>query len=140
AAFVVLSLLTGLTAWAVDTATKPDAAGLTGGDWPQWRGPNRDGVCHETGLLTKWPEEGPPPLWQVEGLGKGYSSVAIHGGRIFTLGEIKGVGTVLMALAQKDGKPLWKTPVGGGSPNCTPTVDGNLVYGLGRDGDLVCCE
>ena len=140
---LVASLLTGLTstlftARAVDSASK--VGGLPGGEWPQWRGPNRDGVSQETGLLTEWPEAGPTLLWQAEGLGKGYSSVAISGGKIFTLGQVKDAGTVLLALSLTDGKQLWQTPVGGGSPNCTPTVDGDLVYALGRDGDLVCCE
>ncbi|MGH7200761.1 MAG: hypothetical protein ACREJB_09165, partial [Planctomycetaceae bacterium] len=57
------------------------------GDWPTWRGPNRDAISTETGLLSKWPEGGPPLAWQVEGLGGGHSSVAIADGRIFTIGE-----------------------------------------------------
>ena len=56
------------------------------GNWPQWRGPNRDGRSPEMGLLDKWTQDGPPLLWQAEGLGSGYSSVAIAGGKIFTLG------------------------------------------------------
>lgn len=136
--FVLAGLCVGINVWAADTASKP--ALPTGNEWPQWRGPNRDGICNETGLLAQWPAEGPKLAWKIEGLGKAYSSVAISGGRIFTLGQVKDAGTVLMALSQKDGAPLWQTPVGGGSPNCTPTVDGDLVFALGRDGDLVCCE
>src|SRR5688500_2155385 len=41
----------------------------TPGEWPQWRGPNRDGISTETGLLDSWPKEGPPLLWKVGGLG-----------------------------------------------------------------------
>jgi outer membrane protein assembly factor BamB len=108
-------------------------------DWPQWRGPHRDGISSERGLLDAWPEKGPPLLWQVKGLGSGYSSVAIAGGRIYTLGQRKG-GAALIALDQRTGKELWATPVGGGSPNCTPTVDGDLVFALGREGDLLCAE
>lgn len=108
------------------------------GPWPQWRGPQRDGICRETGLLDTWPEGGPPLAWKVDGLGKGYASVAISDGRIFTLGNRR--GTHLIALDEQDGRELWATAVGGGEPNCTPTVDGSLVYGLGREGDLVCCE
>ena len=51
-------------------------------DWPQWRGPNRDGVSKETGLLKQWPAEGPPLVWKAVGAGTGYSSLAIAGGRI----------------------------------------------------------
>lgn len=129
-----------LTSFAADTAVKSGTAGLGKAEWPQWRGPNRDGISNETGLLHSWPEEGPKLLWQVEGLGKGFASVAVSGGKIFTLGQQKEVGTVLEAFNLADGKKLWETPVGNGSPNCTPTVDGDLVYGLGREGDLVCCE
>src|SRR5437899_134650 len=58
-------------------------------DWPQFRGPNRDGVSTETGLLKDWPAGGPRLVWKTTGLGKGYSTVAIAGGRIYTLGAEK---------------------------------------------------
>jgi outer membrane protein assembly factor BamB len=112
---------------------------VRGDDWPQWRGPHRDGVSVEKGLLQSWPEQGPPLLWQAKGLGNGYASVAIANGRIFTLGQRKG-GAALVALDLNTRKELWTTTVGGGSPNSTPTVDGNLVFALGRDGDLLCAE
>lgn len=113
------------------------AADREGQDWPSWRGPQRDGISRETGLLKKWGESGPPLLWRAEGLGKGFSSVAISDGRIFSMGERKG-GAWLIALDQRDGKELWAAELGLGNPNCTPTVDGDLVYGLGRQGDLIC--
>jgi outer membrane protein assembly factor BamB len=72
-------------------------------------------------------------------LGKGFSSISIAEGKIFTLGKRKG-DAELIALDLADGKELWATRVGGGDPNCTPTVEGGLVYALGREGDLVCCE
>jgi outer membrane protein assembly factor BamB len=112
---------------------------VTGDDWPQWRGPHRDGISAEHGLLATWTSKGPPLAWQAEGLGSGYASVAVAGGKIFTLGDRKG-GTQLIALDVDGGKELWSAKVGGGSPNCTPTVDGDLVFALGRDGDLVCAE
>jgi outer membrane protein assembly factor BamB len=108
-------------------------------EWPSWRGPNRDGISTEKGLLQEWPEDGPTLAWQASGLGKGMSSVAISGGRIFTMGNLRG-GTSLIAMNLEDGAILWASPVGGGKPNCTPTVDGDLVYALGRSGDLVCVE
>ena len=59
-------------------------------DWPGWRGPDRDGIAKtETSLLKKWPEGGPKLLWEAEGCGGGYSSVAVAGGKIFTLGKTK---------------------------------------------------
>lgn len=76
------------------------------GDWPQWRGPQRDGINRETGLLKEWPQDGPPLLWQVETVGIGYSSLAVKGGRIYTQGDLGGVEHVL-ALDARTGQTLW---------------------------------
>jgi outer membrane protein assembly factor BamB len=81
------------------------------GDWPQWRGPNRDGISTETGLLKEWPKEGPKVLWQVDSVGIGYSSLAIKEGRIFTQGDLDGVEHI-MALSAADGKTLWAVQPG----------------------------
>lgn len=113
-------------------------------DWPQWRGPLRDAHSAETGLLQAWPEGGPELLWRSRGFGSGYSSVAVAGGRIFTMGDI-GEDQYLFAASDEDGSILWKQRVGpawteamfGGSRG-TPTVDGDRVYALGTDGDLLC--
>ena len=56
-------------------------------DWPQWRGPRRDGISEETGLLASWPAGGPPLVWKNQGAGEGYSSMAVAGGRLFTQGQ-----------------------------------------------------
>lgn len=110
-------------------------------DWPGWRGPNRDGISTEKGLLPQWTDDGPPLAWQADGLGKGYASVSISGDKIFTMGERK-TGTFLLALNRDDGSEVWATPVGSGSPNCTPTVDAEnkLVFTLARDGELLCAN
>ena len=110
-------------------------------DWTTWRGPNRDGLSQETGLLGKWPANGPKLLWQINEFGRGYSSVAISNNRLFTMGKRQGPAE-LMCLDLKTGRGVWATPVGDGDPNCTPTVDpeAGLVYALGRQGDLVCCR
>jgi len=76
------------------------------GDWPQWRGAQRDGVSQETGLARAWPEEGPPVAWQVDHVGLGYSSLAINDGRIFTLGNLDGVEHVV-CLKAVDGSLVW---------------------------------
>lgn len=75
-------------------------------DWPQWRGPNRDGINSEMGLLKEWPEGGPVVLWQVDSVGVGYSSIAVKDGRIFTQGDLNGVEHVI-CLSVEDGKTLW---------------------------------
>ena len=117
-------------------------------DWPQWRGPNRDGLSADTGLLQEWPKEGPPLLWKATGLGAGYSGVSLAGQRIFTMGERAGANHVL-ALNRADGKVLWSTKLGragapgwGGfaGPRATPTVDGSLVFALGQYGEVICVK
>jgi len=113
---------------------------LWAADWPQWRGPNRDSVCTETGLLKQWPKEGPKLLWEISGLGPGYSSVSIAKGRLYTMGD-RGKSQFVYAYDLSTRKELWAALVGKShddGPRCIPTVDGALVYALGTSGDLVC--
>lgn len=125
---------------AAASASNPAAAEAQRGDWSRWRGPNGDGISYETGLLNEWPAEGPPLVWRVKGVGGGYSSVAIAGGKIYTLGN-KGGRNNLVCLSVEDGKIQWTTPIGGGgAPNSTPTIDGDMVYGVSLAGDLACCK
>jgi outer membrane protein assembly factor BamB len=116
---------------------------LSANDWYQWRGPNRDGISSEKGLMDRWPEEGPAIAFHVSGLGSGMASVAIADGKICTIGNIDG-RTNLVCLQQRDGSLLWKTPFTAdrGAANGTPTIDlkTGLVYGLSFDGVLVCCR
>ncbi len=116
------------------------------GDWPQWRGPHRDGVSTETGLLQQWPASGPELAWKADGLGQGFSSVSIQNGLIFTMGERQDQECVF-ALDLDDGKEVWCTPIGKTAdnagypgPRCTPTADGKLVYAIGSHGDLACYD
>jgi outer membrane protein assembly factor BamB len=75
-------------------------------DWPQWRGPARDGVGQESGLARQWPADGPRLLWQVDHVGVGYSSLAVVGDRIYTQGDLQGVEHVL-CLDAGDGSIVW---------------------------------
>lgn len=119
-------------------------------DWPQWRGPDRNGTSRETGLLKQWPAEGPKLLWQVNDIGDGYSTPAIVGNRIYLMSNRGLDNEFVQALSTQDGKPVWTTRVGNvGNPNqnppypkarSTPTVEGNFVYALGSDGDIACLE
>jgi len=118
-----------------------------GADWPQWRGPNRDGICSETGLLKNWPEDGPALLWETTGLGPGYASMAIVDGRLYTMGDISLDSEQTQCVIAYDlatHKRLWAAKVGpihnDGGPRCTPTVDDGLVYAIGTSGDLVCLD
>ena len=113
------------------------------GQWNQWRGPNRDGISTEKGLLEKWPDQGPDVAYSVKGLGQGMASVAIANGKLFSMGNKDG-NTKLICLDQVNGEIEWSAPFtpAKGDPNCTPTVDmgAGLVYGLSNDGILVCCK
>jgi outer membrane protein assembly factor BamB len=119
-------------------------------DWPQWRGPQRNGTSTESGLLKQWPKGGPKLLWQVNDIGDGYSTPAVVGTRIYLMSNRGMENEFVQALSTKDGKPVWTTRVGNvGNPNqnppyakarSTPTVDGDFVYALGSDGDLACLE
>lgn len=115
--------------------------------WYQFNGPNRNRVSTETGLMSSWPEGGPTLLWTIEGLGSGYSSVAIADGMLFTMGDqaIDGNETAQYVYAYdlETRRRRWATRVGpphSDGPRCTPTVDGELLYAVGTDGDLVCLE
>jgi outer membrane protein assembly factor BamB len=111
-------------------------------DWPQWRGPKRDGVSVERGLLKTWPQGGPPLAWKVQGAGEGYSSFAAANGKLYTLGA-RGPNEYVMAFDAATGKKLWEVEHGrrfgndrGDGPRGTPTVDGAQLYAYGASGDL----
>jgi outer membrane protein assembly factor BamB len=143
-------------ALALSTATVFNQQPPAAGEWFQWRGPNRDGLSAETGLLQQWPAAGPPLAWKAEGAGSGYSSMAVSRGRIYTMGgrtggavqRMLGYGTeYVMAFDAASGKKVWETENGslfsndrGGGPRGTPTVDGDRIYVLGASGDLSCLE
>src|SRR5687767_10664861 len=88
------------------TATAAGRVPFGPGDWPQWRGPNRDGVSLESGLLKEWPKEGPPIVWQVDNVGVAYSSIAVKDRRIYTQGDLGGIEHVI-CLDAASGQRLW---------------------------------
>lgn len=117
---------------------------LSADDWPQWRGPDRDGVSKETGLLKTWTADQPKQLWIYRNAGNGYSGPAIAQGKLFTMGTRNG-SEILLALEADTGRELWATPLGGildnswgDGPRGTPAVDGERVYALSGLGHLVC--
>ena len=138
------------------------AAAARADDWPQWLGPQRDGVWRETGLLDRFPAGGPKVLWRAK-IGGGYAGPAVAGGRVYVtdyvtdadlrklnnpVGQPKVNGKErVLCLDAKDGKELWKYeydcpyaisyPAG---PRCTPTVAGGKVYTLGAMGNLLCLD
>jgi outer membrane protein assembly factor BamB len=111
-------------------------------DWPQWRGPKRDGVSVERGLLKAWPQGGPPLAWKAQGAGEGYSSFSAANGRLYTMGA-RGGTEYVMAFDAASGTKLWEVEHGrrfsndrGDGPRGTPTVDGAQLYAYGASGDL----
>ena len=115
-------------------------------DWPQWRGPHRDGISSETGLLESWPAGGPRLVWKTQGLGEGYSSFSVVGDRLYTQGQ-QGNQEFVLAFDTNSGKQLWKVPNGrayhesrGNGPRGTPTIDGPRLYALAADGTLACLD
>ncbi len=127
-------------------------------DWPQWMGPTRDNVWHESGIIKKFPEGGPKVLWRTPVAG-GYAGPAVAGGRVFVTdyvtsenvkvdnfdrSEFTGKERV-QCLEEATGKQIWQHeypvkysisyPSG---PRCTPNVDGDRVYTLGAEGHLFC--
>ncbi len=140
-----LALLLSASALLLTGAPRGHAAS---GDWTQWRGPNQDGPSPEKGLLTAWPAGGPPLAWKATGLGAGYSTVAVVGDQVITLGE-KGERSEVIALNRTDGKPRWRTDLGkagapgwGGfaGPRCMPILEGNLVFAVGQYGQMACLD
>jgi outer membrane protein assembly factor BamB len=119
-------------------------------DWPQWRGPERNGISQETGLLREWPKEGPKLLWQVKDIGSGYSTPAVVAERLYLLSNRGLDDEFVEALEVKDGQKAWSTRLGKvGNPDqqpsypaarSTPTVDGDVLYAISSDGDLACLE
>ncbi|MGE3309107.1 MAG: PQQ-binding-like beta-propeller repeat protein [Limisphaerales bacterium] len=119
-------------------------------DWPQWRGPHRDGHSQEKGLFQTWPAGGPKLAWKSNQAGSGYSTPSVVGDRIYLLGNDGLQDESVRALGLKDGAPIWSTRIGKvGNPDqkppfpaarSTPTVEDGVVYALGSDGDLVALD
>ncbi|MBX9601644.1 MAG: PQQ-like beta-propeller repeat protein [Bryobacteraceae bacterium] len=115
-------------------------------DWPQWRGPQRNGHSPETGLLQSWPRTGPPRVFKAQGAGEGYSSMAVSRGKLITQGQRRD-SEFVVAFDSQTGRKLWETPNGkafrerrGHGPRGTPTIDGDRVFALSADGNLLCLD
>ena len=123
------------------------AAPVSAADWPQWRGPNRDGISEETGLLKTWPAGGPKLVWHAREIGSGYSTPSVVGDRIYVISNAGPDNEYVQALSTEDGSQVWSAKLGKVGPNqgpqypgsrSTPTIDGDVLYALGSDGDLAC--
>ena len=127
----------GLSISAVVCSTAQSA------DWPNYRGPNHDGISTETGWSTSWPESGPTILWKAS-LGAGFASMTVSNGKVYATGNI-GDKDILYCLDAATGKEIWKTSYScplykkdhEGGPCATPTIDGDAVYAFSKDGDAI---
>jgi outer membrane protein assembly factor BamB len=118
------------------------SAGTIFGQFSQWRGPHRNGIYPDKGLLKIWPEKGPEMLWSYEGLGAGHGNAGLSKDKIFVLGMPDTTG-VLYAF-NYNGKLLWKKKYGlewhDNYPGArsTPTVVGDQVYFESGQGTIFC--
>ncbi len=111
-------------------------------DWPQWRGPDKDGISRETGLLKEWPDGGPQVLWRVP-LGEGFSGISVIGGRVYTMFS-EGDDEFVVCLNAANGEEIWRfrsdanyiESMGGNGPRATPTIDGELLFTVTAQGKL----
>src|ERR1039457_570010 len=81
-------------------------------DWPQWRGPQRNGISEETGLLKEWPKEGPRLVWQGTKIASGYSTPSVVGDRLYVLSNHGLDNEFVQALGCKDGQRIWSQRIG----------------------------
>lgn len=119
-------------------------------DWPQFRGPKRDGISKETGLLKEWPAEGPKLVWQNKDVAAGWGAASIVKDIVYLVGNRGVEEESVTAYKAGDGSKLWSTKIGPvGKPNQQPkypgarstaTIDGGVAYVLGSDGDLVALD
>jgi outer membrane protein assembly factor BamB len=120
-------------------------AGVSAADWPQWRGPDRNGISSEH-VNTHWPVADPKGLWRAS-VGTGFSSVSVSQGRAYTMGNAANQDTV-WCFDARNGKELWKhsyaSPLGPqyyeGGPGSTPTVNSNRVFTISKWGDVFCLD
>jgi outer membrane protein assembly factor BamB len=121
------------------------AGNLTAGDWPQWRGPDRNGISSEK-VSAVWPAEGPKVLWQAS-VGTGFSSLSVSQGRVYTMGNTNNQDTI-WCFDANTGKLLWHYTYAAqlspqwyeGGPGSTPTVDGGRVFTISKWGDVFCLD
>ncbi|MEM1206961.1 MAG: PQQ-binding-like beta-propeller repeat protein, partial [Acidobacteriota bacterium] len=133
-------VLTAALALATSGGVAASAAATP--EWPQYRGPDRNGLSAETGLARSWSEAGPKELWR-RPIGAAFSGVVVAKGALYTTTSDDG-GDYLVRLAAEDGETVWRTRLApqyvenfGNGPRSTPTVDGDRVFALSGDGHLV---
>lgn len=143
--FLALSLL------LASVCTSSNSARGGEGDWPQWRGPARDGHAAPQQLLQSWPDGGPKLKWAFRNAGEGFSACSVADGKLFTMGS-RGDKCYVICLDAGNGEQIWETAVSragtgkdyndgwGGGPRSTPTVDGDHLYVISDIGTVACLK
>ncbi len=116
---------------------------VNAGDWPNYRGPNYDGISSETGWTAEWPSSGPKVLWEAS-IGTGFASIAVKDGRAYTMGNINN-NDILYCFDAANGKKIWEKSYDcplydqnhEGGPCATPTIEGDAIYTFSKDGDAI---
>jgi outer membrane protein assembly factor BamB len=141
----ITAFVIGLSAFAGDGVTRA-------ADWPNWRGPEHNGISKEKNWSTDWPKEGPKILWKAS-IGTGFSSIAVSRGRVYAMGNTgskdideKEHKDIIFCFDAKTGEEKWRYPYPcplnpknyEGGPSATPTVEGDRVYTLSKKGHVFC--
>src|SRR5262245_27663470 len=145
ASILSINLIAGLLFASGQAADSlPAAAIKTGGEWLQWRGPDRAGKSPDTGLLKDWTLQRPKLLWTSDGLGEGYASVSLADGRIYSTGN-QAEGQAVVCLSATDGRVIWKENITSDVPKhghdgsrCTPSIDGERLFAIASSGKITC--
>jgi len=158
---MTMAVAVAVAALLVASIFAPVSQAAEPGAWPQWRGPNRDGKSADTGLLKQWPAGGPKKLWQVDILGKGFSTVAVANGLVYITGDVGGKtsssggggrrsrtsvtgGDLTLFAFNMDGKLQWKQTIDKAwtkshpGSRSTPTIAGGLLYLMSGNGVITC--
>ena len=118
---------------------------LRASDWPQFLGPDRNGVSSETGLVRSWPATGPKALWTVQ-LGGGFGGAAVQGGKVYVLDRLAEKQDVFRCFDLATGKEEWSCAfeapgtVSFPGSRSTPAVDDRYVFGVGCFGGFYCVD
>jgi outer membrane protein assembly factor BamB len=141
-----MTLFFGLFLASAIAADAPVRTAKSPANWPQWRGPDRNGISPDVSLLRDWNQQPPKLLWTAAGMGSGYASVSVAGGKVYTTGN-QASGQAVVCLNADDGKIVWTKNITDVVPRhaydgsrCTPSLDGDRLYAIASSGKIVCLK
>lgn len=131
--------------WGVVLIAATFSLAASAADWPQFQGPNRNGISPETGLARTWPASGPRVLWTTK-VGLGFAGPVVRDGQVYILDRVENARDVLRCLSLDTGKELWRYAynapgkISHNGSRTPPTVDDRYVYSVGMMGDFLCID